>query len=73
MVAGFVKSFNVPFEVALEMPYINIIMYSKTLPSYDNDNDEKDDKNGKNEGKIITDKAEYNAYIRKLAGKTKQR
>lgn len=66
MVAGFVKSFNVPFEVALEMPYVNLIMYSQTLPSYDYDNETTTDNN---KGKVITDKAEYNAYIRKLAGK----
>lgn len=42
MIAGFVKAFNVPFDVALyEMSYANMMLYSASLPSYSNYKKEK--------------------------------
>lgn len=63
MIAGFVKSFNVPFETVLEMPYVNLIMYTRTLPSYDTGRDTDKDNNKKLSTK------ETNEFLRKLTSK----
>lgn len=64
--AGFVKNFNVTFDYALnEVAFVNLILYTRTLPSYDFD---KDKKNGHNAAKKATT-SEWNAGLDKMINK----
>lgn len=36
MIAGFLKAYNLPLDYVLyEMSYVNMVMYSAVIPSYD--------------------------------------
>ena len=42
------KNFGVTFDYVLnEMPYVNLIMYNRTLPDYDFDKDKNDNGGGR--------------------------
>lgn len=68
-VASFVKNFNVSFDYVLnDMPFVNIIMYNRTLPDYnlDKDKDKKGTKNKRKSNKpnlLDLDNDEWNNYL----------
>jgi len=58
-----VKSFNVTFEYVLyEISYENVILYSRTLPSYNPDKNNKDKKSS-SDGKVLTSKEDINKFM----------
>lgn len=61
-VAGFVKSFNVSIEYVLyECSYENLILYSRTLPSYNSDKNKKE----KDKGEVLKGRKDINEFMLK--------
>lgn len=61
IVSSFAKTYNLKFEYVINnLAYINLIMYSQTLPTYDN--------NEKNKDEIVTteDKHAWNDFIKNI-------
>lgn len=55
------KNFNVSFDVALnDIPYINILMYSRTLPDYDYDSKDKGGGGNKGSGRNLLELEDEN-------------
>lgn len=61
----FCKNYRVPFDEAIyRMAYVNIIMYSKVLPTYHSDR--KDKKNGKDDVVTTNNPTDWNETLKKL-------
>lgn len=65
MIGGVAKAYNLTFDYVLyEMSYVNVVMYSSVLPSYD---DNKEEGNG--EDVISSDDPRYSSELKKMMNK----